>query len=451
MSGSAIALALLAGSIAIGVPAYALWERRQIFAIATVVILVAAFPAHFALCESAAQSFPAAASWLYGGFGYGFAAAGVHLAALVRARLRPLWFRIAISIPGLTFIAAGVLTLPWLLTLAGVRLGLRVLGLPEAAQGLTVLEGLPVLIALLSLPTSLRLRRELVRLDLDTPAGESQPEADETDPPSGRTGPATLRRLSCERHRQRRGNIAPAGETAAAGAGAPRPLRIAQIADPHLGPWQSVPMLRRSVAALVGRAPDLVLLTGDYLTMESQSTPGALASALTPLRALPGRCFAILGNHDDGARAEVRRELAANGVRLLLGEEARVDTAAGSVQILGPDWVWTERRRHVDALLAQYPRREDHLRLLLLHDPSQFAWLPPASVDLALAGHTHGGQLGLLSLGLSWTVLTRSRWPDHGYFAAAGNRLYVHRGTGFYGFPMRIGVPGEASVLEIAL
>ena len=70
-------------------------------------------------------------------------------------------------------------------------------------------------------------------------------------------------------------------------------------------------------------------------------------------------------------------------------------------------------------------------------------------MDLTLSGHTHGGQLGLVSLGFDWTVLSRSRWPDHGLFGHSRGRLYVHRGTGFYGFPLRIGVPAELSVLEI--
>jgi hypothetical protein len=50
---------------------------------------------------------------------------------------------------------------------------------------------------------------------------------------------------------------------------------------------------------------------------------------------------------------------------------------------------------------------------------------------------------------LDWTVLSGSRWPDHGFFGHGTSRLYVHRGTGFYGFPLRIGVPGESSVLEV--
>ena len=89
------------------------------------------------------------------------------------------------------------------------------------------------------------------------------------------------------------------------------------------------------------------------------------------------------------------------------------------------------------------------MRLLLLHSPAGFAHVPPGEVDLVLSGHTHGGQLGLVSFGFDWTVLSRSRWPDHGLFGHGTSRLYVHRGTGFYGFPLRVGVPGEASVLEV--
>jgi predicted MPP superfamily phosphohydrolase len=99
--------------------------------------------------------------------------------------------------------------------------------------------------------------------------------------------------------------------------------------------------------------------------------------------------------------------------------------------------------------LERFPRREDHLRLLLLHDPRGFHALPEDDVDLVLSGHTHGGQVGLVSLGIDWTVLSRTQWPDQGLFARGRSHLYVHRGTGFYGFPLRVGVPAELSVLEV--
>jgi predicted MPP superfamily phosphohydrolase len=161
------------------------------------------------------------------------------------------------------------------------------------------------------------------------------------------------------------------------------------------------------------------------------------------------RCFAVFGNHDLEAPDEVRAGLEANGVRLLVDEEACVETRKGAVQIVGSDWIRRDPGAHLEGLLTRYPRRSGHLRLLLLHDPAGFPGLASGEVDLTLSGHTHGGQLGLLSIGFDWTVLSHTRWPDHGLFARGSNRLYVHRGTGFYGFPLRVGVPGEASLLEI--
>jgi predicted MPP superfamily phosphohydrolase len=230
-----------------------------------------------------------------------------------------------------------------------------------------------------------------------------------------------------------------------------RALRLVQITDPHLGPWQPVHRLRSRVEELLRHDPDLVLLTGDFLTMEGSGTPGALAAAFEPLQSAPGKCFAIFGNHDHEATDEVRSGLAANGVRLLVDEAVSADTPVGPVQLLGADYYRKQSKEQLQALLAQHPRIPGRLRLLLLHDPLGFRDVPKGEVDLVLSGHTHGGQVGLVSLGLDWTVLSRSRWPDHGLFGHGANRLYVHRGTGFYGFPLRIGVPGEASLLELVL
>ena len=67
-----------------------------------------------------------------------------------------------------------------------------------------------------------------------------------------------------------------------------------------------------------------------------------------------------------------------------------------------------------------------------------------------LSGHTHGGQIGLVSLGLKGTVVSLfGVSPDHGFWARGTDRLYVHRGTGHYGFPLRMGVPGEESVVRV--
>jgi predicted MPP superfamily phosphohydrolase len=79
-----------------------------------------------------------------------------------------------------------------------------------------------------------------------------------------------------------------------------------------------------------------------------------------------------------------------------------------------------------------------------------FKDVPPGQGDLVLSGHTHGGQVGLVALGLDWTFVGAvSSVPDHGAWARGADRLYVHRTTGHYGFPLRVGVPAEESLLEI--
>jgi predicted MPP superfamily phosphohydrolase len=327
-----------------------------------------------------------------------------------------------VSIPAQTFIAASFLAGFFQLALLPLRALLWIADASALAHALHWLDPLPYALALLSVVTSARPRREWVRVRIE------------------KEGPDELRRAPLERHRRR--PAAPAEG---------RVLRIVQISDPHLGPWQSVRRMQRRIDGLLASEPDLVLLTGDFLTMEGHGSPGALAAAFEPLSRAAGRCYAIFGNHDHEAPDEVRGALAANGVHLLVDDEARVATPVGPVQILGADWANRDRRERLHALLERHPRLPGCLRLLLLHDPSGFHDLPDGAADLVLSGHTHGGQVGLVSLGLDWTVLSRSRWPDHGLFARGASRLYVHRGTGFYGFPLRLGVPGEASVLEVVL
>ncbi len=413
-------LALLAF---VGLPLYAWRVRGRRYAIFGLVILAFSLPG--ALVTHARLSgwlFAEWRPWVDLAFAYSLGAAGLHLAHLVRARLRARPFRVLVSVPGQAFLAAGFLAGLWLLLLLPFRLALGALGFDEALRALRWLDLVPFAVAGFSIFTSItpgRLAVEWVRVYL------------------GADGPAELQRIPVERYRRR-----PPPPLAQ------RPLRIVQISDPHLGPWQSVARLRRTIQVLLEHDPDLVLLTGDFLTMEGAGSRGALSEALAPLRPVSGRCYAVFGNHDHESLEEVRGALEDNGVRLLVDEEALARTAAGEVQLVGADWVARGRREHIQSLLARFPRRDGCPRLLMLHDPLSFHHVPVGDVDLTLSGHTHGGQLGLVSFGLDWTVLSRSRWPDHGLFAHGSNRLYVHRGTGFYGFPLRVGVPGEFSVLE---
>lgn len=424
----------LVAIICLGVPSYAWRTRGRTYAIFGGVILCLSMPGTLL----AAARFEALFSpeWLplfHALVLYCVATAGIHLALLVRARMRSRAFRMLVSVPGQATVAAGFMLGVWLLAMFPVRLLFGWLGFDAGLAVLSWFDLVPILVAVVSIGTSARPVAEVVRVRLGgLAAGEAA------------AGPSEVSRVPVERFRGR--TPAPL---------ATRPLRIVQIADPHLGPWQSVRSLHRIVSSLLEREPDLILLTGDFLTMESMGTPGALCEALAPLRDRPGDCFAIYGNHDHEAADEVAGALEELGVRLLVDEEAIAQTPIGPVQLVGADYVRHNVRRkrgkHLADLLARYPRIEGHLRLMMLHDPLGFRDIVPGEIDLVLSGHTHGGQVGLVSLGLDWTVLSRSAWPDHGLFALGSNRLYVHRGTGFYGFPLRVGVPGEASMLELIL
>ena len=125
-------------------------------------------------------------------------------------------------------------------------------------------------------------------------------------------------------------------------------------------------------------------------------------------------------------------------------------TEIGPVQIVGMDFRWRDRDAHAQEIAARWPRVAGAMRIVLLHDPGAFASIPDGFGDLVLSGHTHGGQVGLVSLGLPWTAVSLlSSVPDHGFWAFGRNRLWVNRAAGHYGFPLRVGVPNEEGVLQI--
>jgi predicted MPP superfamily phosphohydrolase len=320
---------------------------------------------------------------------------------LVRPRMRSTAYRVLVSLPDAFFQAGTLLAFPWAIAVA---FGFEPFG-----------WWIPYALAAIGMAQSLSSRRDVVELVVgDGDAGEK-----------------------VKPHR--------VGDYRRA-----RPLRIVQITDPHLGTFMPISRLRAISERAVEQQPDLVLLTGDFLTMESQSDPTVLSDALAPLKSLEGKAFACLGNHDLEAPDTVKSALADAGVRLLVDESIEVDTAAGQVQLLGVDFYWRGRDKRLPEICRAHPRAAGALRIMLLHDPAAFRHVPSGEADLVMSGHTHGGQLGLVSLGLSWTLIRAfSKSPDHGLWARGPDRLYVHRGTGHYGFPLRLGVPAEESLLQV--
>lgn len=244
--------------------------------------------------------------------------------------------------------------------------------------------------------------------------------------------------------------------------------RVAVIADLQVGMWwANTGMARRAVREAVRRRPAAVLLAGDFVYHPDRD-PRALAreaaAIVAPLSRAGIPVFAVLGNHDwamdqpDGtlnprAARRVREALEAAGVRVLENEAARLAAPGGGapLYVVGIGSRWAGRDRAAAALAGVPPGAA---RVVVMHNPDSFAALPPGQAPLAVAGHTHGGQVALPFLeGWSWLALTQpDRVHAEGWArgaGAAGNRLYVTRGIGFSTVPMRINCAPELTLLTL--
>lgn len=235
-------------------------------------------------------------------------------------------------------------------------------------------------------------------------------------------------------------------------------VTIAQITDPHLGPFMSVSQLRTILADAVARNPDIIAMTGDFWTVESHYERDALMLVCEPLRQYRGTVVAIHGNHDQEGRRlfdETIRQFRSAGVQMLVDEDVLITTKRGvRVHVIGSQFSYRGKAEHVRSVASRHARVPGALRLCLNHDPMEFRAMPDGVCDLMLTGHLHGGHLGLWT---PWFVLSLFSlftaigwpWPASGFWARGRNRLVVHRGQGFYGFPLRVGIPGEEGLLRV--
>lgn len=228
-------------------------------------------------------------------------------------------------------------------------------------------------------------------------------------------------------------------------------LRVVHLSDIHVGGGMNAERLRR-VAELTNAArPDLVAHTGDFLTHRQGDFDTPLYEALARVRAPLGQ-LACLGNHDYDDPEGLVRRLGGAGVTVLRNRLARVTVAGRPLEIGGTEFVFGARGRaaRYAEVVGGWTPRAGAPRLLLNHDPIAFGSLPAGAADLVLSGHTHGGHVGV-QLGRSHavTVVGLLGLPDQGLFARDDMRLFVTRCVGFYGYPMRVGIPPEIAVLVL--
>lgn len=227
-------------------------------------------------------------------------------------------------------------------------------------------------------------------------------------------------------------------------------LRVAHLSDIHVGgPMNRERLLR--VAELTNEArPDLVVHSGDFLTHRGGDFDAPLYQALARIEAPLGQ-WACLGNHDFDHPERLVRRLRDAGVVTLRGQVATLSVQGTPIEIAGIDFIGNRLRRAswYERIVGRWHDREGRFRLLLNHDPSAFGVLPEGCADLICSGHTHGGHVGVQLGSTALTVVGLLGIPDQGLFRRGDMRLFVTRCVGFYGYPIRLGIPPEISVLRL--
>lgn len=172
--------------------------------------------------------------------------------------------------------------------------------------------------------------------------------------------------------------------------GLSEPVRVAVMSDIHLGSRGSAGMTERAVAEAMRRRPDLVVLVGDFVAGKwgLASIPSALKGLHAPLGV-----YAVLGNHDHWADGEeVRAQLAAAGVRVLVNDNVILRKGGTRLPLVGIDDLWTG---HVDWERAWRGVPRGLPAILLSHNPQAAAYPAGQRASLILSGHTHGGKIRL--------------------------------------------------------
>ena len=250
--------------------------------------------------------------------------------------------------------------------------------------------------------------------------------------------------LEVTRHRVRLGNL----PKSFAG------FRIVQLSDIHIGPFMSGEEIRKYVGIANALKPDLIVLTGDFVTFDPH-TQFAVVDALSSLSA-PCGVFGCLGNHDawSGVEHSITKLFRQRGVRILRTEAVAIQIGNDSINLIGTDFQ-SHRQFGPSApvvnLLANIAPliAPGRVNILLSHNPDTFDRAAELGIDLSLAGHTHGGQVTLEYISPSVSPARLITSYVRGWFKKGESQLYVNRGIGTIFSPIRFGSPPEITVYEL--
>lgn len=242
-------------------------------------------------------------------------------------------------------------------------------------------------------------------------------------------------------------------------------LKIVHISDIHVGSFFNKEAVQRGVDMILKQKPDVVFFTGDLVNNVSEEIVDYL-DVFGRIKA-PMGVFSILGNHDYGdyvgwptkeaKEANLQKLMDYHktmGWDLLIDENRVLEKSGEQIGILGvQNWGAKGRFPKYGDLKQAYTGVE-HLpvKILLSHDPSHWDGqvierFP--DIDLMLAGHTHGMQFGVEAWGIKWSPVQYMYKQWAGLYAHGKQYLYVNRGFGFIGFPGRVGIMPEITVIEL--
>ena len=241
-------------------------------------------------------------------------------------------------------------------------------------------------------------------------------------------------------------------------------FKITQLSDIHSGSLDDVAAVKRGIDLANAQKSDLLVFTGDLVNnVATEMDPWI--EHFSQLEAPHGK-FSILGNHDYGdyvqwpseeAKAKNLQDLkdvhGKIGFRLLLNESLHLEKEGEKIALIGVE-NWGKRGfvKHGDLDKAIAPIEDDTFKVLLSHDPSHWeAVTVPHSkkVHLTLAGHTHGMQFGIEIPGIKWSPVKYIYPQWAGLYPEDDQHIYVNRGFGFLGFPGRVGILPEITVIEL--
>ena len=219
--------------------------------------------------------------------------------------------------------------------------------------------------------------------------------------------------------------------------------RLVQISDLHIGTWLNRSQLMQVIDLINHQAPDLVAITGDFVTEDPERYRRDLVDCLARIVSKNG-VVAVLGNHDHWSDPQVVREiLSAAGVRDLSNQVYPILRDGQSLYVAGVDDYMLKLDR-LNQVLERIPAGE--AALLLAHEPD-FADISAATgrFDLQLSGHSHGGQIRLPRLGAPFLPRLARKYPI-GLYKTAGMYHYTNRGIGTAHLEIRFNCKAEITI-----